>query len=148
MKREVTIVLAEDDAGHASLITKNLKRTGIRNKILHFGDGQQILNFLRQRGDGPHRVSGIPYLLLLDIRMPEVDGVEVLHQIKQDAELRKLPVIMITTTDDPREVDKCHSLGCNNYMVKPVDYDKFVEAVRWLGLFLMVVEVPQVDERS
>ncbi len=148
MKREVTIVLAEDDAGHASLITKNLKRAGIRNKILHFGDGRQTLDFLLQRGGGPHRVSGIPYLLLLDIRMPEVDGVEVLHQIKQDAELRKLPVIMITTTDDPKEVDKCHSLGCNNYMVKPVDYDKFVEAVRWLGLFLMVVEVPQVDGRA
>ena len=148
MKREVTIVLAEDDMGHASLITRNLKRAGVRNKILHFRDGRKTLDFLLQRGDGPHRVSGVPYLLLLDIRMPEIDGVAVLHEIKQDAELRKLPVIMITTTDDPKEVDKCHALGCNNYIVKPVDYDRFIEAVRWLGLFLMVMEVPQVDGRS
>ena len=134
--------------GHASLITRNLKRAGVRNKILHFRDGRKTLDFLLQRGDGPHRVSGVPYLLLLDIRMPEIDGVAVLHEIKQDAELRKLPVIMITTTDDPKEVDKCHALGCNNYIVKPVDYDRFIEAVRWLGLFLMVMEVPQVDGRS
>lgn len=148
MKREVTIVLAEDDAGHASLITRNLKRAGIRNNILHFRDGRKTLDFLLRRGDGPHRVPGIPYVLLLDIRMPEIDGIKVLHQIKRDAELCKLPVIMVTTTDDPQEVDRCHSLGCNNYIVKPVDYDRFVEAVRWLGLFLMVMEVPQVDGRT
>ena len=144
MKKEVVIVLAEDDAGHASLIMRNLKRAGICNEILHFRDGQETLDFLLRRRNGPDRVAGTSYLLLLDIRMPKVDGVEVLRQIKQDAELRKVPVIMITTTDEPREVDKCHSLGCNNYIAKPVDYDKFVEAIRRLGLFLMVVEVPRI----
>jgi CheY-like chemotaxis protein len=145
MRKEVVIVLAEDDAGHASLIMRNLKRSGICNEILHFRDGQKTLDFLLRRGNGPHRATGTSYLLLLDIRMPKVDGVEVLRQIKQDAELRKVPVIMITTTDEPREVDKCHNLGCNNYIAKPVDYDKFVEAVKRLGLFLMVVEMPRVD---
>ena len=75
----------------------------------------------------------------------KVDGVEVLQQIKQDKEMRKIPVIMITTTDDPREVENCHSLGCSNYIAKPINYDKFVESIRQLGLFLAVVEVPKIN---
>jgi len=145
MNTEVVILIAEDDAGHASLIKKNLKRAGISNEIIHFKDGQETLDFLLHRGEGPHRVSDTGYLLLLDIRMPKVDGVEVLQQIKQDKELRKIPVIMITTTDDPREVEHCHSLGCSNYIAKPIDYDKFVESIRQLGFFLAVVEVPKIN---
>jgi CheY-like chemotaxis protein len=77
--------------------------------------------------------------------MPKIDGVGVLRKIKQDHELRKIPVIMITTTDDPREVEHCHGLGCSNYITKPIDYNKFVDAIMQLGLFLMVVEVPQLN---
>lgn len=148
MIKEVAIIIAEDDAGHAALIQKNLARSGISNPILHFEDGQQVLDFLFRRGEGRRREQNYPYLLLLDIRMPKVDGVEVLRQVKEDVELRKMPVIMITTTDDPREVENCHKLGCSNYLVKPVDYDKFVYAIRQLGLFLSVVEVPRVNGRS
>ena len=145
MKKEVVILIAEDDIGHAILIKKNLKRAGVCNKILNFKDGQEILDFLLKRGEGPHRKKGIPYLLLLDIRMPKIDGAEVLRQVKLDSELRKIPVVMITTTDDPREVENCHSLGCSNYITKPINYSKFVLAIRRLGLFLMVVEVPKID---
>lgn len=145
MKKEVVIVTAEDDLGHAELIKKNLKRAGIRNEIIHFKDGEETLNFLFQKGSGPHRESGRPYLLLLDIRMPKIDGVEVLTQIKQDNELKKMLVIMITTTDDPYEVEKCHGLGCNNYIMKPVIYEKFVEAIKHLGMFLLVVEIPKIN---
>ncbi|MEE8358389.1 MAG: response regulator [Candidatus Hydrothermarchaeales archaeon] len=145
VKREFTIILAEDDEGHAKLIMKNLKRAGIRNNILHFKDGDETLDFLFKRGSGPHRVSGKAYLLLLDIRMPKVDGVEVLKEIKKDPELRKTPVIMVTTTDDPREVERCHRLGCSNYIAKPIDYDKFIEAIRRLGLFLLVVDIPKIN---
>jgi len=145
MKKEVIILIAEDDMGHAKLIEKNLHRAGIMNGILHFRDGQEILDFLFRKGEGPHRELGVAYLLLLDIRMPKVDGVEVLKKIREDKELRKMPVIMLTTTSDPREVENCHTLGCNNYIVKPVDYNDFVEAMRILGLFLMVVEVPVID---
>lgn len=145
MKQEVIILIAEDDEGHALLIKKNLKRAGISNEILHFKDGQETLDFLYGRGEGPHRMTDSAYLLLLDIRMPKVDGVEVLQQIKQDNELCKIPVIMITTTDDPREVEYCHSLGCSNYITKPIEYDKFVDAITQLGLFLMVVEVPKIN---
>jgi CheY-like chemotaxis protein len=144
MNKEVNIVIAEDDEGHAALIRKNLKRAGIYNGILHFRDGQEVLDFFFMKGEGPKRQPNESYLLLLDIRMPKIDGIEVLRQIKQDSELRKVPVIMITTTNDPREIGKCHDIGCSNYIVKPVDYEKFVEAIKQLGLFLMVIEVPQI----
>jgi CheY-like chemotaxis protein len=142
---EVVILIAEDDAGHARLIEKNLSRAGLHNSILRFENGQTVLDFLFQRNAGPHRRPDTPYLLLLDIRMPQVDGVEVLRQIKQDSELRKVPVIMLTTTDDPREVERCHGFGCSSYIVKPVDYDKFAEAIKSLGLFISLVEVPQIS---
>ncbi len=146
MKNEMTVIIADDDEGHSTLIHKNLKRVGINNKILHFKDGQEVLDFLFVKGEGPHRQPNQHYLILLDIRMPKVDGVEVLKQIKGDEELRKIPVIMITTTDDPREVDLCHSLGCSNYIVKPVDSDKFIMTIKQLGLFLMVVQIPSTNK--
>jgi CheY-like chemotaxis protein len=145
MTNEVVIIIAEDDEGHAALIKKNLKRAGIVNTILHFKDGQETLDYLFKRGAGPHWKKGTPLVLLLDIRMPKIDGVEVLRQIKQHLELRKIPVIMITTTDDPLEVERCHAIGCSNYVTKPVDYEKFVAAIRQLGLFLMVVQVPKIN---
>lgn len=145
MKNEVIILIAEDDEGHASLIQKNLKRSGIHNDMLHFKDGQEILDFLFRKGGGPKRKSGVPYILLLDIRMPKVDGIGVLKQIKEDEELSKMPVIMVTTTDDPREVSKCFELGCSHYVVKLIDYEKFVDAIRQLGLFLLGMEVPDLD---
>ncbi|MFH1153665.1 MAG: response regulator [Pseudomonadota bacterium] len=145
MQTAIVILIAEDDEGHAVLIQKNLRRAGITNQILHFKDGQETLDFLFRTGPGLHRLSKTPYLLLLDIRMPKVDGIEVLKKIKQDKELKKLPVTMITTTDDPREVEKCHRLGCSNYITKPVDYESFIEATRKLGLFLSVIQIPVIN---
>ncbi|MCU0290299.1 MAG: response regulator [Acidobacteria bacterium] len=148
MKKEVTILIAEDDMGHAALIRKNIVRAGITNAILHFKDGQELLDFFFKKDDAPHRVGEISYLLLLDIRMPKVDGVEVLRVIKGDPELRKIPTIILTTTDDPREVENCHQLGCSSYITKPVDYEKFVDVIKKLGFFLMVVEVPGINGYS
>ncbi|MBD3415020.1 MAG: response regulator [Candidatus Aminicenantes bacterium] len=147
MKQGVKIVIAEDDEGHATLIKKNLKRAGIRNEFIHLKDGQETLDYLFQRAK-KKRENGVPILLLLDLKMPKVDGVEVLRQVKADPELRKMPVIIITTTDDPREVEKCHELGCSSYITKPIDYKKFVKAIRKLGLFLLVVEVPTIDGKD
>jgi CheY-like chemotaxis protein len=144
MNTEVTILIAEDDDGHAELIQKNLKRSNIANALIRFKDGQEVIDFLMGREKGPHRKDDTAYVLLLDIRMPKMDGTEVLELIKKDPELCKIPVIMITTTDDPREVEKCHALGCNNYITKPVEYDGFVNAIRQLGLFLVVVQVPKI----
>jgi CheY-like chemotaxis protein len=143
IKRETVILVVDDDEGHAILIVKNLRRAGICNDIKQFRNGQEILDFLMKTDIKDHRQPGLAYILLLDIRMPVVDGVEVLRQLKQDPELAKIHVTMLTTTDDPREIEACYRLGCNNYIAKPVDYDKFVEVIRQLGLFLSVVEVTQ-----
>ena len=143
MTQNVVILIADDDHGHARLIEKNLRRAGLSNAILRFEDGQHILDFLFRRGEGgTHLHQDTPYLLLLDIRMPKVDGIEVLRQVKGDPTLRRIPVSMLTTTDDPREVERCHELGCNNYLVKPVDYERFSEAINKLGLFISLVQVP------
>lgn len=143
--REVIILIAEDDAGHARLIEKNLTRAGLHNAIQRFDNGQAVLDFLFRRGPGAHRAQDTPYLLLLDIRMPQVDGIEVLRQVKEHPELRKVPVIMLTTTDDPREVERCHAIGCASYIVKPVDYEKFAEAIKSLGLYISLVKVPEIN---
>jgi CheY-like chemotaxis protein len=148
MKEAPTILLAEDDEGHAFLVQQNLKRAGLSNPIRHFADGQAILDVLFRRGPGRKREASLSYVLLLDIRMPKVDGAEVLRQIKEDAELRKIPVIMLTTTDDPREVKRCHELGCSVYIQKPADYEKFADATQRLGLFLALLLVPPVNVQS
>ncbi len=144
-QQEVNILIADDDKGHASLIMKHLKHAGVKNNFQHFNDGQEILDFLFLKGEGPHRVPGRAYLLLLDIRMPKVDGIEVLRQVKEDPTLSQLPVIMITTTDDPREVENCHKLGCNVYVTKPVDCDNFTNAIKQLGLFISIVKIPIIN---
>ena len=109
MTKEVVVLIADDDLGHVRLIEKNLGRAGLHNPIERFANGQDILDFLFGRGPR-RRAQEASYLLLLDIRMPKVDGVEVLRQVKADPELKKIPVIMLTTTDDPREVENCHAL--------------------------------------
>jgi CheY-like chemotaxis protein len=136
------ILMAEDDEGHASLIKRNLRRAGVVNEIINVKDGQEALDFIRCQGGYASRVPNGPILVLLDIKMPKVDGVEALRQIKGDKNTAKYPVMMLTTTDDPREVDKCYQLGCSVYITKPVEYEEFVEATRRLGLFLQIVKAP------
>lgn len=142
MNQEPTILIVDDDEGHAILVRENLQSVGLRNRFEHFCDGQAVLDFFFHRGPGPWSRPGETYLILLDIRMPKIDGIEVLRQLKSDPELRKLPVIVLTTADDAREVERCHEMGCNVYLQKPVDYEKFAEAMRRLGLFMSLLLVP------
>ncbi len=144
---DLVILLAEDDDGHAYLIRQNLADAGVANPVVHLPDGQEALDYVRCEGAHRGRVPDGPLLLLLDINMPRVDGVEVLRRLKADARTERLPVIVLTTTDDPREVKRCYELGCSCYVTKPVAYDRFVEAVRRLGLFLAIVQVPREDAR-
>jgi CheY-like chemotaxis protein len=141
---ELTIIIAEDDDGHAELIMDNLRQAGVYNTMIRFKDGQETLDFFFHRGSAK-REKKRAYLLLLDIRMPKVDGMEVLRQLKGDPELKNVPVIMLTTTDDPREIKNCYNLGCNCYVTKPVDYLKFAEMLTRLGLFIVVVQVPGIE---
>ena len=145
LKNDLTIVMAEDDEGHATLIKRNLLRTRITNKIIQFKDGRECLDFFFRRGDGPQREDNVPYILLLDIKMPLVNGIEVLQQMKATEGLREIPVIMLTTTDDPVDVENCYNLGCANYIEKPVGYNKFVETIEKLGSFIMRNYVPMLN---
>ena len=147
MNKDAVILIAEDDPGHVELVKKNLWRSCVGNNILQFKDGQEILDFLFKRDDKAKRGERDFYLLLLDIRMPKVDGQEVLRQIKEDEELRKIPVIILTTTDEASEVDRYYEMGCSFYMIKPADYNKFMESVENLGAFLSLdgVRVPLID---
>ncbi len=138
MNQGPTILIVDDDEGHAILIRQNLQSAGLNNRIEHFRDGQAILDFFFTRRALPQET----YLVLLDIRMPKVDGIEVLRRLKADPEFRKLPIIMLTTTEDSREVERCHELGCSVYIQKPVDYDRFAEAIRRIGLFVPLLLVP------
>jgi CheY-like chemotaxis protein len=140
----LVILLAEDNDAQAMLVEKNLRHSGITNEIIHFWHGGEVLDFLCEKGTDPKREAQTAYLLLLDIRMPVMDGKEVLEKIRCDESLKKLPIIMLTTSDDPEDVNVCHKLGCSAYIAKPVTYDKFVEAIRSLGLFLKVVSVPRL----
>ena len=134
----VTIVMIEDDEGHARLIEKNLKRAGVFNEVRHFTDGTSALGYLT----GAHAAQTRPLLVLLDLNLPDMNGFDILVRLKADPHLRPVPVIVLTTTDDEREIRRCYELGCNVYITKPVNYDTFAQAVRQLGLFLAVIQVP------
>jgi len=143
MKTEpITILLAEDDDGHATLVAANLERAGFVNTLVRARDGVEAIKIL-ESGSGPG--GGLPegpLLLLLDIKMPRMDGLEVLEKVRKSPAFRSIPVIMLTTTDDPREIERCYELGCNVYISKPIEYDAFIEAVTRLGLFLQIVQIP------
>lgn len=139
------MLLAEDDDGHARLIEIHLREAGLVNPLLRFRDGEELLDFLLCRSNGQRREVAGNYVLLLDIRMPKIDGEEVLRQLRSHPELRKLPVIVLTTTDDPRAVDRCYGLGCNCLVVKPVEPVSFGETLRRLGQLLPLLKVPRVN---
>ena len=134
---EVTILLVEDDPGHARLIEKNLRRANLTNSIVTVTDGQQAIDYLFNNG----RAQSL--LVLLDLNLPVLDGYQVLERMKADERTKRIPVIILTTTDDTREISRCYELGCNVYITKPVDYEQFSEAIRKLGLFMAVLMIPE-----
>lgn len=138
----IHIILAEDDDGHATLIQRNLERAGLVNGFIRVKDGQEALDIVHGEGAFAGQTPSGNVLLLLDINMPRVDGVEVLRRLKANPRTIPIPVIMLTTTDDPREIERCYQLGCSVYVTKPVEYTAFIEAIKRLGLFLQVVRVP------
>ena len=140
-KKSPTILIVEDDEGHALLIRQILEEAGLTNQIHHFHDGQAAVDFFSQRPAFDHSEA---FLVLLDIRMPKLDGIQVLRWLKADPIFARIPVIMLTTSDDTREVERCYELGCNVYIQKPVDYEKFAEAIRRLGQFVSTVLLPEV----
>ena len=141
----VLIVMIEDDEGHARLIERNIRRAGVNNEIVGFFSGAEALKFLLG-SDGSGQVSaGKSLLVLLDLNLPDMSGVDILAKIKDNAHLKRSPVVVLTTTDDQREVQRCYDLGANVYITKPVDYEGFANAIRQLGLFFSVMQVPSAS---
>jgi len=140
--QDVTILLVEDDPGHTRLIEKNLRRENIKNEIAFATNGQEALDYLFCEGEYANNNHASHLLVFLDLNMPVLDGYQVLERMKADERTKRIPVVILTTTDDPREVSRCYELGCNVYIAKPVDYEQFSEAIRKLGLFLLVVMIP------
>jgi len=138
----VTILLVEDDPGHARLIERNLRRAHITNDIVMLSDGQQAIDYLFKERAYREATHVMPLLMLLDLNLPQLDGYQVLERIKADERTRHIPVLILTTTDEPHEIERCYALGCNVYITKPVEYEQFAEAIRKLGLFLSIVQIP------
>jgi CheY-like chemotaxis protein len=140
----VNIIMIEDDEGHARLIERNIRRAGISNTIHHFTDGTSALEFIFNGADGP--ILNGPAMVLLDLNLPDMSGTDILTRIKSVDKLKRTPVVVLTTTDDKVEIQRCYDLGCNVYITKPVNYEAFADAIRQLGLFLAVIQVPEVVE--
>ncbi len=138
----MTILIAEDDKGQALLIQRNLKRAGIQNNMVHVKDGREAMDFILAEAQFVGRPPCAPLLVLLDIHMPRMDGVEVLTLIKSEERTKTIPVIMLTTTEDPMEIERCYRLGCNLYLTKPVEAESFSESLQSLGQFLKCVSLP------
>ncbi len=143
MTMPVTIIMVEDDDGHARLIEKNIRRAGVTNEIKAFTDGTSALAFLLGPDGRGRDNAGRPLLMLLDLNLPDMTGVDILKAVKENEHLKRAPVVILTTTDDQREIQRCYDLGCNVYITKPVNYEGFANAIRQLGLFFSVIQVPE-----
>ncbi|MBN9598785.1 MAG: response regulator [Afipia sp.] len=143
MGNPVKIIMVEDDEGHARLIERNIRRSGVNNDIMPFTNGTEALNFLLGAdGTGAaHKDQAL--LILLDLNLPDMTGIDILKQVKENSYLKYAPVVVLTTTDDAEEIKRCYALGCNVYITKPVNYENFANAIRQLGLFFSVIQVPQ-----
>lgn len=144
----ITILIAEDDEGHAELIMEQILSAGVSNEIIRFRNGQELWDYLMTEGRRTSPRDSQGFLLLLDIVMPGMDGLEVLRRIKTDKQWHNLPIIMLTTTNDPREIESCYTLGCNCYITKPMEYARFIGTLKKLGFSLMVVPTPKIPPQD
>ena len=142
VSKPVTIVMIEDDEGHARLIERNIRRAGVNNEIIPFQDGTSAMKYLLGADGSGEVSSGRALLVLLDLNLPDMTGIDILTKIKANEHVKRSPVVVLTTTDDEREIQRCYDLGANVYITKPVNYDSFANAIRQLGLFFSVIQVP------
>ncbi|MEO1289993.1 MAG: response regulator [Chloroflexota bacterium] len=139
--KPIRLLIVEDDLGHATLVQMNLEDVGFHNKIDHVENGQLAIDYVTAFINQTPNES---LLILLDINMPVLDGFQVLERLKSNPRTKHIPVIMLTSTDSEEEIQRAYELGCNVYLRKPVDYEQFMAAIKNLGLFLSVVEVPDI----
>ena len=136
------ILMVEDDPKDVELTLTALEEYNLANEVIVTRDGEQALDYLYCRGEYKTRSSGNPAVMLLDLKLPKVDGLEVLKQIKSDGELRMIPVVVLTSSKEEKDMVASYKLGVNAYVVKPVDFHEFVNAIKELGVFWAIINEP------
>src|SRR5271167_1972408 len=142
MSTPVTIIMMEDDDGHARLIERNIRRSGVNNQIMPFTNGTEAARYLFGNDGSGLDHKGDALLILLDLNLPDMTGIDILRRVKENRYLKSTPVVVLTTTDDSVEIKRCYEMGCNVYITKPINYESFANAIRQLGLFFSVIQVP------
>jgi len=136
------ILLVEDDPRDVELTVQALDEYNLANEVVVARDGVEAVEYLFRRGEFMHRAGNNPAVVLLDLKMPRMDGIQVLKQMKADESLKKVPVVVLTSSGETRDVEECYKLGVNAYVVKPVEFSKFMEAVKHLSVFWAIVNEP------
>ncbi|MFW9258042.1 MULTISPECIES: response regulator [unclassified Nostoc] len=144
MKELKRILLIEDSANDAELILAALSENHLANEVVVVRDGEEALDYLYRRGLFRLRMEGYPVVVLLDLKLPKIDGLEVLAQLKSDPVMRVIPVVVLTSSREEPDLVRCYELGVNAYVVKPVDYHDFVDSIKGVGLFWAVINQPPV----
>jgi two-component system response regulator len=138
--KSVEILLIEDNPYEAELTIRGLKKYNFANNLHHIDDGADALDFIFERGKyKEYNLSGLPKLILLDIKLPRVDGIEILRQLKANDKTKAIPVVILTSSNENQDINACYELGVNSYIVKPVDFDSFSKAVAELGMYWMLL---------
>lgn len=142
MNREIEILLVEDNASDAEMTLDALKINNFGHKIFHVKDGAAALDFIFAEGIFSDReITNMPRLILLDLKMPKITGIEVLQKIRNDERTRKIPVVILTSSNEDPDIQKCYDLNANSYVVKPVEFDEFQKAISDVGLYWMTVNL-------
>ena len=142
--KETCVLMVEDDDGHADLVRWNLEKAGVENPIFRVDDGQKAIDFLLRKGDYADADLPSPdnIVMLLDINMPVINGYEVLKLVRANKQTKFMPIIMLTTAEDTREVTKCYELGCNLFLKKPIDHGELTSMIQQLGTLLAFIRTP------
>jgi CheY-like chemotaxis protein len=139
----VEILFIEDSIDDAALTIRALTKSGFTNKLHHVMDGAEALDFIYCQGNYVSRnIKEYPKLILLDVKMPKVSGIQVLEKLKSDPDFKSIPVVMLTSSNEGPDIEKCFALGANSYIVKPVDSDNFFQAIKEIGLYWMILNQP------
>jgi two-component system response regulator len=143
MNNNVEILLVEDNMSDAELTIRALKKNNLANHLVHLEDGQEALDYIFAEGNYANRnIENTPKLILLDLKMPKINGIQVLQKIKSDDRTKKIPVIVLTSSKEDPDIEKCYLLGANSYVVKPVQFEKFLAAVSEIGLYWLLLNQP------
>ncbi|MFZ3136283.1 MAG: response regulator [Thermodesulfovibrionales bacterium] len=142
MNKIKNILLVEDDPNDETLTLKALAEYNLANHIIVAHDGAEALDYLYRRGNFENMPKGNPAVVLLDLKLPKISGLEVLRQIKKDEQLRMIPVVVLTSSREERDLEECYRLGVNAYVVKPVDFHEFIDAIKKLGVFWILTNEP------